>query len=254
MTQQLEVETGSHDYKALVHALSVLPHDLVIGFSDEDITRVATAMMSLGDRPRPRATLVTAPLGRHLFGFVWLPRDLLSTTVREQIEALAGTRNRRGDARLEPLGRRRQSGAAALRDGFPRAPSKRPTTRPSMPGLQDMLRGWGDAVEEALAQAGEGGRSAALAARYAASFPAFYRTTYGAGEAAADILRLRQLAAQGEDCGSWPRCAAVRRGQRWRRPAAAEDLPAPRRAAAVRCGARAGEFRLPGVVRSAQRT
>src|SRR5690606_19937059 len=78
----------SHDAKSLVHALTTLPHDLVIGFSNADLARVATAMMALGDRPRPRAELVAAPLARHLFAFVWLPRDMLSTSVRLQIQAL----------------------------------------------------------------------------------------------------------------------------------------------------------------------
>ena len=43
-------------------ALTTLPHDLVIGFSDSDVARVATTMMSLVDRPRPRLALVEAPL------------------------------------------------------------------------------------------------------------------------------------------------------------------------------------------------
>ena len=45
-------ETG-HAGKALVHALTTLPHDLLIGFSEKDVERVATTMMSLVDRPRP---------------------------------------------------------------------------------------------------------------------------------------------------------------------------------------------------------
>ena len=42
--QRLNFAPGSHDHKALVHALTALPHDLIISFSDEDITQVATAM------------------------------------------------------------------------------------------------------------------------------------------------------------------------------------------------------------------
>ena len=88
---RLDFEPGSHDGKSLVHALTALPHDLIISFSDDDITRVATAMMGLADRPRPRATLVTAPLGRHVFAFVWLPRDMLSTAVRLQMQDMLET-------------------------------------------------------------------------------------------------------------------------------------------------------------------
>jgi glutamate dehydrogenase len=61
--------------------------------------------------------------------------------------------------------------------------------------LQEMLRGWTDAVETALAENEESSRAAALAARYAEAFPAGYRAVYGAGEAARDILRIRGLTA-----------------------------------------------------------
>ena len=80
-------DTG-HAGKALVHALTTLPHDLLIGFSESDVERVATTMMSLVDRPRPRLALVEAPLARHLFAFVWLPRDMVATQVRMEIQTL----------------------------------------------------------------------------------------------------------------------------------------------------------------------
>src|SRR5690606_13710067 len=60
--------------------------------------------------------------------------------------------------------------------------------------LQDMLRGWGDAVEAALTETEEANRAAALAARYAEAFPQSYRSDYGPVEAARDIERLRRLA------------------------------------------------------------
>ena len=38
--------------------------------------------MSLADRPRPKLVLAQSILGRHLFAFVWLPRDELTTARR----------------------------------------------------------------------------------------------------------------------------------------------------------------------------
>src|SRR5690606_4585614 len=64
--------------------------------------------------------------------------------------------------------------------------------------LQDMLRGWSDALESALAEIEDPGRAAALAARYAEAFPAAYRVAYGPIEAARDIARLRRIAADQE--------------------------------------------------------
>ena len=76
------ISPGDHDGKALVHALTTLPHDVLIGFGDGDLERIATAMMSLVDRPRPRLILVRSPLERHLFAFVWLPLDTVNTVLR----------------------------------------------------------------------------------------------------------------------------------------------------------------------------
>ena len=188
---------GSHDERALVHALSVLPHDLVIGFTQADVLRVATAMMALVDRPRPRATLVTAPLGRHVFAFVWLPRDMLSTATRLRIQGLLeqATGTTTLDWSLSVEG----GSLAVLRYVL----DARSVTGEIDSGtvdarLQTLLRGWGDAVEEALVAAGEEpGRAAALAMRHAAAFPASYRELYGPQEAARDIARLRAQAAAG---------------------------------------------------------
>ena len=54
----------------------------------EMLERIATTMMSLVDRPRPKLALVPAALMRHVFAFVWLPRDIMSTATRKQIEAM----------------------------------------------------------------------------------------------------------------------------------------------------------------------
>ncbi len=190
---RLGFSPDSHDHKALEHALSVLPHDLIISFSEEDSMRVATSLMALVDRPRPCVTTVAAPLERHVFAFVWLPRDMLSTTVRLQIQELLeeGTGTRTLDWSLMVEG-----GNLALlryvldsRDGnSPKADAKALDAR-----LQDLLRGWTDAVESALAETEEPARAAALAIRHANSFPQAYRSAYGPAEAARDIERLRHL-------------------------------------------------------------
>ena len=71
-----------HAGKALEHALTTLPHDLLIAFSPQALEDVALTAMSLADRPRPKLVLAKSILGRHLFAFVWLPRDELTTARR----------------------------------------------------------------------------------------------------------------------------------------------------------------------------
>ncbi len=194
LSNKLGFAPASHDGKALIHALTALPHDLLVGFEHADLERVATAMISLIDRPRSKLLLVRAPLDRHLFTFVWLPRDAVSTTVRQMIALMltSATEGRVLDWSLEVEG-----GNLALlrfvmdiREGKS-APDEAALDRQ----LQIMLRGWGEAVEAELAQGDEPGRAAALAARYADAFPLTYRATYGPADAASDIVRLRHLPA-----------------------------------------------------------
>ena len=184
----------AHAGKSLVHALTSLPHDLLIGFSTADIERVSAAVMTLSDRPRPRLVLVEAPLKRHLFAFVWLPRDLLSTSARLQIQTML---EMAADAPTLDWGLEVEGGNLALlrfvldiRDGNP------PPDQAALDAqLQTMLRGWTEAVEAELAKSHEPARATALAMRFADAFPFAYRRRYGALEAAIDITRLRRLAA-----------------------------------------------------------
>ena len=84
-----------HAGKALRHALSALPHDLLIGLRADALEQLALTAMSLADRPRPKLMLVAGALGRHLFAFVWLPRDELTTGRRAAIGELIERSRRR---------------------------------------------------------------------------------------------------------------------------------------------------------------
>lgn len=192
LTDKFDFDPGGHAGKALVHALRTLPHDLVIGFEAADLERIVTAMMSLTDRPRPKLSMVQAPLARHLFAFVWLPRDTMSTTVRKQIQDMLGDA---ADATLLDWSLTIEGGNLAMlrfvydiRDG-----QKTPEEGPLDERLQSMVRGWSEAVESELADHEDTTRAAAIAARYAPAFPLGYRANYGAIEAATDIRRLRSL-------------------------------------------------------------
>ena len=89
LTKELGFSAKGHAGKALVHAFTTLPHDLLVAFSKPDVSGLATALMSLVDRPRPRLVLIKSPLGRHVYAFVWLPRDMLSTGTRAADSGLA---------------------------------------------------------------------------------------------------------------------------------------------------------------------
>ncbi|MDE8651264.1 NAD-glutamate dehydrogenase [Novosphingobium album (ex Liu et al. 2023)] len=193
LSAKLGFDPNGHTGKALTHALTSLPHDLVVSFSETDVERVATAMTSLVDRPRPRLLLVEAPLARHLLAFVWLPRDMHSTEMRHNIQTMV--EEAVGAPTLDWSLQVEAGTLAMLRYVLDiRDVSGLPSEQELDAHLQTMLRGWGEAVEAAIAAEGEASRAVAIAARYAEAFPLAYRTDYGATEAAIDIRHMRRLA------------------------------------------------------------
>ncbi|MET1754417.1 NAD-glutamate dehydrogenase domain-containing protein [Novosphingobium sp. RD2P27] len=201
--ERFGVDPSGHTGKALRHALTALPHDLLVSFSDADVERVATTMTSLVDRPRPRLLLVEAPLARHVLAFVWLPRDQLSTQMRGRIQSLIEQ-----TSGVEVLDWSMQVESGTLTMLRYVLDTREAETLPDEGELDQqlriLLRGWSEAVEAAIVAHGEGARAAAIAARYADAFPMSYRSDYGAAEAAIDIRHLRRLAGSEAEVRSGP--------------------------------------------------
>ena len=186
-------DPGGHAGKALRHALSALPHDLLIALAPAALEEVALTAMSLADRPRPKLVLVPGPLTRHLFAFVWIPREQFSTARREAIrtmlEAAAGATT---SAWALDLG---EGDVALVRYTLDLGPD---ATLPDAAALDRQLtamsRGWAPAIELALGETLPSARAARFALEWAERFPAAYRLRVEPSEAAADIIRLGGLA------------------------------------------------------------
>ncbi|MFA5988429.1 MAG: NAD-glutamate dehydrogenase domain-containing protein [Sphingomonas sp.] len=192
LEEKFGFDPKGHTGKALSHALAALPHDLVTAFDQASLEQLALTSMSLADRPRPEMVLIRSMLGRHMFAFVWLPRDDLSTARRLAI----------GDMLAEASNSSLLNWSIALEDGVVamirytfdlRGEGHMPDQAPLDVRLARMVRGWVPAVEAALAEHTEPARAARLALRHAASFPQAYRTISTAEEASLDILRLAAL-------------------------------------------------------------
>ncbi|MEP3422440.1 MAG: NAD-glutamate dehydrogenase domain-containing protein [Erythrobacter sp.] len=193
ITHALGFDPAGHAGKALVHAFTSLPHDLLTAFATTDIERLATAMMSLVDRPRPRLILVQSALERHVFAFVWLPRDYLSTDVRLQIQGLL-TQTTGVDLLSWSLEVEGNTLAMLQFLLDSRKTGEMPDATKIEGELIDLLKGWNEAVEAHLAKGDESARVPAIALKYAGAFPAGYRARYGAAEAALDIVQMRAIA------------------------------------------------------------
>ncbi|WP_267383023.1 MULTISPECIES: NAD-glutamate dehydrogenase domain-containing protein [unclassified Sphingomonas] len=186
-----------HTGKALTHALTALPHDLIAAFVPADLEEIALTAMSLADRPRPALVLIRSALGRHLFAFVWLPRDDVTTGRRVAIgEMLAEAAN---GAILNWSIALEDGGVALLRYTVDlRGEGRMPDTHALDAQLERMVRGWVPNAEAALAEQVAPARAARLALRWAAAFPQSYRSENDSAQAAADILRIAALEGPGD--------------------------------------------------------
>ncbi|MBC7986069.1 MAG: NAD-glutamate dehydrogenase, partial [Sphingomonadaceae bacterium] len=192
LEDELGFDPSGHAGKALQHVLSRLPHDILIGFERETLRQVALTAMSLTDRPRAKLLLIPGALTRHLFAFVWLPREELTPERREQIRALLADAT---DAMVSSWSIELGDGDLAfVRYTLDVAPDAAlPDAAALDAAVERMVRGWGPAVEAHLAERGSATRATRLAMDYAPAFPAAYRSQYGAEEAARDVTRLRSL-------------------------------------------------------------
>ncbi|MEQ7873785.1 NAD-glutamate dehydrogenase domain-containing protein [Sphingomonas sp. ASV193] len=182
----------SHSGKALRHALSSLPHDLVLNLTAKDVRRLVEAAMTLADRPQPTMVLTRSILRGHMFAFVWLPRDELTTARRLAISDMIAT----------ACGGRQTSWAIDLGDGdlalmrytfTIEAGRASPDSKSLNRRLYEMVRGYLPAVEEKLAEATDPTRGRRLTLGYGNLLPEAFRLRYPAADAATDILRFDAL-------------------------------------------------------------
>ncbi|MCJ8190888.1 NAD-glutamate dehydrogenase [Sphingomicrobium aestuariivivum] len=192
LDKELGFSPASHGGKALTHAVSTLPHDLVISFEEEEVRLAALTAMSLADRPRPTLLVLQGALQRHLYAFVWLPRDELSTSRRLAIAMMLE----------DEVGSPISSWSVELGDGELALLRYTMATDPSMPlpdvdaldkALVEMVRGWAPAVESELIDEVGAGRATRLALSYLPGMPESYRARTSPREGALDIARMSAL-------------------------------------------------------------
>jgi glutamate dehydrogenase len=192
LEEQFGFDPQGHAGKALRHSAASLPRDLLVGLSMEGARALVVTAMSLADRPRPTMLLLQSILKGHLFAFVWLPREELSTSRRLAIGRMieAAAKGAISSWSVE-LG---DGDLALIRYTLDiEMGSPLPDAAALDAQLNTMVRGWAPSVEEALGAKVGPGRATRLALGYVGGFTESYRARTAAEEAAEDVLRLSGL-------------------------------------------------------------
>jgi len=196
LEKEFGFDPSGHSGKALRHALASLPRDLLVNLRPEEVKHLTTTAISLADRPRPTLILVRSILRGHMFAFVWLPRDELTTrrrvSIGEMIEQSAKGKITNWSVDLG-------DGDLALVRYTLNVDAKTPN--PDVAALDRrldaMVRGWVPSVEEALGELVGERRAAGLAMTFLDQFPEGYRIRTGAADAARDVVCLSGLEGAG---------------------------------------------------------
>ena len=184
----------SHSGKALRHILETLPRDELFQSSEEELFRTTMGILGLQERVRSKLFLRRDRYGRYFSALVYVPRERMSTQLRNRIEnmlkhALNGehidTTVQIGEsplAQMHMIVRPAKAGEAVEVD---------------MPDLEDKLaeivRDWRDELREQLVARHGEEAGLKLANRYGRALPAGYIEEVSPAVAATDVDNLAAL-------------------------------------------------------------
>ncbi len=183
---------SGHTGKALIHVLEDFPRDELFEIQTERLQVMALGLMSLLDRPRPKLFVRADPFGRFVSVLVYVPRDMYTGGVRENIGRMlaeaTGGRVSRFEVELRAEGLARVHYIVTV-TGADRVVDEAELDR----RLTQLVRGWDEALETALVATAGPARAARLTLSHGRAFSASYRAQHDATEAAADVVALSSL-------------------------------------------------------------
>jgi glutamate dehydrogenase len=190
------LDATSHSGKALAVVLEQFPRDELFEIDEETLLRFGQMILQLGERPRVRVLARRDRFDRFASVLVYVPRDRFDSTVREEVAAFLGDAYRGMPTSFTPF----FPEGPLVRVHFIIARGTEPLTDPKRTelegGVADIVRTWGDALADALAEAHDPIRARALLARYQDAFSQAYREAFSPLDAVSDIRAIEQLAAE----------------------------------------------------------
>ncbi len=188
----------SHKGKALKHVLETLPRDELFQCSVDELSAMATGIVSLQERNRTRLFLRRGRFGRFWSALVFIPRDRFNTTVRERIESLL---YKAFDAEaMDTQIQVSESSLARLHLVIrPRAGNSGEVDVAALETqVKRIVRNWHDELRDVLVERNGADTGLRLVNRYARGLPSAYIEDNTPDVAAADIEAIDQLSIESD--------------------------------------------------------
>src|SRR4051794_35358916 len=185
---------GSHDDKAVVEIIDTFPRDELFQISVDELYRIVTGVLELGERQRVRLFMRTNRYERFVSCLVYLPRDRFNTANRIKIGELL---REAAGAETVDWGLRLSEGVLVrIQFTLRLAPGTRPSpyvVDELEDRIREAVRSWDDDLDDALLEEFGEETGTALTRRYRDAFPAAYRDDLLARSAVADVQRIEGL-------------------------------------------------------------
>jgi glutamate dehydrogenase len=183
----------SHDGKALQHILESFPRDELFQASIAELTRIATGIFGLHERPRVRVLLRRDPFRRFYSCLVYVPREKYNTQVRQRIERVI--RDAFAATSLESQVQIAESLLARIHIVARTQPTEeiRVDAETLESRVAAAVRSWMDSFKDALKSRFDEAYALKLFATYAQAFPAAYTEDFSGEAAAQDVSFLEAV-------------------------------------------------------------
>jgi len=189
------VEPGGHAAKALRNILVNYPRDELFQIAEEDLLRIATGILQLGERQRFRLFVRCDPFERFLSCLIYAPRENYTTELRQKWQAILMEAFNGASSDFNVF--LSESVLARIHITVRTTPGAIPAfdVREVEARLVASARRWSDDLKAALVDAQGEAHGLLQLRQFVAAFPAGYREEYPARAAVADIAMMSRLTA-----------------------------------------------------------
>ncbi len=193
VAEHFNLAPDSHDGKALQHILESFPRDELFQATIAELTRIASGIFGLQERPRVRLLLRRDPFRRFYSCLVYVPREKYNTQVRQRVERLVG--ESLGAFSLESQVQIAESNLARIHIVARTRPSEEVRVEADVleRRVAEAVRSWSDAFKTALLARFDEAYALKLFAMYAQAIPAAYTEDFSGEAGAADVAFLETV-------------------------------------------------------------
>jgi glutamate dehydrogenase len=193
VSARARVAPGSHADRALAHILDTYPRNELFQIGEEDLHRIVSGVLALGERPRLRLFVRRDTFERFVSCLVYAPREQYNTELRQRWQAILL-------AAFDGIG---SDFGVVFSESVLARVLITVRTRPGAIPVVDLrelerrlvvaARRWQDDLKDALVERLGEARGNELLARYGSGFPAAYREDVPPGTALGDVERMATL-------------------------------------------------------------